>query len=95
MANTYNVGEKVKITGTFTHENDPADPAIIRVIYKNPDGVVTTITYPDERIVKVDVGIYFFELAINDPGFWFYRMDDGSENVAAENQFVVKVSNVI
>lgn len=94
MANTYDVGDRVKITGTFKQDDVVGDPAIIRFLYKDPSGTTVTRIYPD-GITREEEGIYSSEILCSASGFWHYRMDDGGNNVASENQFQVKVSNLI
>ena len=93
--NTYLVGEKIKITGTFKEEGDLGDPAVIRASYKNPLSVITTLIYgTDSALIKESTGVYSFEIILNHAGFWYYRMDDGGANVAAEDSFQVLLSKV-
>lgn len=96
MANTYDMGEKVKITGTFTLNGEPADPATVRIYYKDPSGTIVTKTYGvDPEIAKESSGVYSFSISLDEAGSWYYRMDDGGNNVAAEGQFQVRISNLI
>lgn len=95
MAEAYCVGDKIKITGTFTHDGIAGDPEVIRAIYKNPSDQITTIIYPDERITKEATGVYSFEILASVSGNWHYRVDDGLDNVAEEGQFQVRLSKLI
>ena len=95
MVNTYNVGEKVRIAASFKLNNEYGDPAVIRFMYKNPDDVVTTISYPDPRITKVSTGVYSLDLVLDSSGFWYYRVDDGGSNIAIENIIQVRYSNLV
>lgn len=95
MVNTYLVGQTIKITGTFKQNGVVGDPTVVRVIYKDPTGVSTTITFPNEKITKASTGVYSFEIPLILPGFWYYRMDDGGTNVASENCCQVTESNVL
>lgn len=95
MVNTYDIGERVKITATFKQNNENGDPAVVRFIYKNPDDVVTTVTYPDPKITKVSTGVYSLELELNASGFWYYRVDDGGTNIAVENFIQVRYSDLV
>lgn len=96
MYNTYDLGDKVQLRGTFTHEGEIADPITVRVLYKGPSGSVVTKTYPtDPEIIKESEGVYSIEILPGVPGIWHYRMDDGLDNVAEEGRFQVKVSNLL
>lgn len=95
MANTYDIGDKVKITGYFTTGGVASDPVTVRVIVKNPAGVSTTYTYPNAFITKEAVGRYSFQVLGNAAGNWYYRMDDGIANVATESFFRIRLSNTV
>lgn len=95
MINSYDIGEKLKIVGTFKHEGDLADPVEVRGLYKNPAGILITLRYSDGGIVKESQGVYSFEINMNLSGSWCYRMDDGGTNIAAEGHFRVKTSPIV
>lgn len=96
MTNTYDIGDRVKITGTFKENGELGDPAVIRGIYKNSSiGLITTLLYSESEIVRESPGVYSFEIEITSGGYWYYRMDDGGENVASEGKFLVRKSNLL
>lgn len=96
--NTYDIGDRVKITGTFTTGGVNADPATVRAHYKDPSGTVTTYTYPDDaELVREAEGVYSFHIPVVREGMHYYRMDDGETGgyVATEGRFDVRKSNVL
>lgn len=95
MANTYNIGETVKIVGTFKQNGVIGDPSVIRTFVKDPEGVITQKTFPDVSIVKESDGVYSFEISLSISGFWYYRMDDGGSKVGTEGYLVTRVSELI
>jgi len=90
---SYDVGDKVKITGSFTNNGAASDPAAVIAWYTSPGGTVTTLTYgTDAGLTKVSTGVYSFYMAFNRSGRWYYRMDDNDQNVAAEGFLDVNTS---
>lgn len=95
-ANTYDVGETVTITGTFTEAGELGDPSTVRFIYKNPANESTTLIYgTDTQITKVSKGVYSMDLHLDTPGFWHYRVDDGDSYIAIERKIQVKTSKLV
>lgn len=70
----YNVGDRVRCTGTIKDSNDTAiDPAVVKGWYRTPAEVVTTLTYgTDVALVKDSTGAYHFDLDVDVPGRYFY-----------------------
>lgn len=97
MANTYDKGDLVKVTGTFTDpdSNDALiDPTVVKVSVKEPDGTTTTYTYgTDAECVKVSTGLYKLEINCDAPGTWHYRWwSTGTGQAAEPDEFIVEPS---
>lgn len=94
MANTYDVGDKVRITGTFQLNGADSDPSVVHAHYKDPSGSQTDIVYlTDAQPVKSATGVYYFDISVDEAGTWWYRMDDNDTNVATEGYFHVRATN--
>lgn len=97
MPNLYDVGDNPKITGAFTDiSGSPVDPTTVTAIWKDPAGVETTLVYGvGNTIVKDSIGVYHFYILINQTGTYFYRwVGTGTNQVAEENHFTVRTSNL-
>ena len=93
MASVYDIGDKPKITGTFTNAGSAADPAVVVAKYQDPAGTTTTLTYgTDAGLTKTSTGVYAFYISLNRSGRWYYRMTDNGVNVATEGYLVVRNS---
>lgn len=99
---TYDIGDRVTITGTFTQSGAAVDPVNVRAKYcltvGETKGTTTTLVYP-VGISKLDVGIYSFQIPVTAAGRYSYRMDDAASdavigNVATEGWFDVEASAV-
>ena len=76
MANTYDVGDVVRCTGTFTDSDGNAqDPTAVLFAFTTPAGVLTTYTYGvDAELIKSATGVYYADLAITESRTWRYRL---------------------
>ncbi len=95
MANTYDKGDKIRISATFQDANGTdMDPTTITVKHKKPDGTVITWVYgTDTEVVKDAVGKYHADITLDQSGTWLYRFEGtGSVVAAGEEVFHVRKS---
>lgn len=95
MVNAYDVGDLVRVQGSFTNAAGAAvDPSVVTTKVKTPAGVVTTYTYGvDAQLVKLATGIYYVDVSATTSGDWHYRFSStGDGQAAGENKFYVKES---
>lgn len=72
MANEYDIGDLVRIQGTFTDVNDAAfDPDVVTVKYKDPSGNITTNTSASNP----STGVYTVDVTVDESGVWYYRFE--------------------
>lgn len=93
--NTYDLGDKVRISGQFTDADGTAfDPAAVFVKVKDPSGNVGTYTYgEDEELIKDAAGSYHLDVDADEAGTWHWQMTaTGTGQAAAEDAFYVKAS---
>jgi hypothetical protein len=96
MANLFEKGDLVRVTGTFTTPAGVAtDPTAVLFSYQNPAGTTTTLTYGvDAALVKSSTGVYYVDVNASTEGVWYYRFySTGTGQTADEGTFTVKVSN--
>ena len=75
MANTYNEGQRIKITVQFTDADTggAVDPTIVRFCTRDPENVSTCWRYlVDPEITRTAVGAYRFDLLLSKHGTWTY-----------------------
>ncbi len=93
MANIYDVGDKIRISCTFTSGGTPTDPTTVTVKVKEPGGTVTTGTLALGQVVKDDIGDYHYDFTIDEAGRHWYRFEGAGALVAsAETDFMVRAS---
>lgn len=94
MANTYDVGDKVRTQVSFTDDGVVTDPSAITYKFKTPAGVTTTYVYgTDVQLVKLSTGIYYVDLTIALEGRYDWRFEGTGALVAAyEGSFWVRLS---
>jgi hypothetical protein len=93
---TYDEGDLVRVTGTFTNAAGTAvDPAAVTAYCRNPSRVVTTFVYgTDVEVVRSATGVYYMDINANEPGLWRYGFrSTGSGQGADEHRFYVEGSS--
>ena len=97
MPNKYDVGDLVRVTGTWTDSDGAAtDPTAVKLYYKDPSGNITESTYlTDTDITQDTTGVYYADIDIDESGKWFYRwVGTGSAQAADEYWFTVDRLNI-
>jgi len=98
MANSYDIGDLVRCTATFTDSaGDAIDPTAIVFRIKLPDDTTTVYTYgTDAELVKSATGVYYVDYTTVAAGTLDYRFEGtGAAVAAAESLFGVKTSTVL
>jgi hypothetical protein len=73
MANEYQVGDLVRITGTWTDAGDVAtDPTTVLAKHTDPLGATTALTV-GTGITKDSTGVYYYDIDVDEAGTWLYR----------------------
>jgi hypothetical protein len=90
MANEYDIGDLVRIQGTFTDAADVAvDPDVVTAKYKDPSGTIITDASPTNSAT----GVHYIDVPIDEAGTWYYRFagttSGGALQGAEETFFVV------
>lgn len=91
----YDVGDLVRVTGTFTDSAGTAtDPTVVGFKYNDPAGTTTTYIYgTDAEVVKDSTGVYHVDISATTKGVWEYRWyATGVGQSAGEGHFTVRVS---
>lgn len=84
--NTYDVGDVVRVTATFTANT----PAAVTVKVLKPDGATST-----PSVVNDGGGVYHADVTADQAGRWLYRVSGTSPGAAAEEgSFAVRVQQV-
>lgn len=97
MSNTYDVGDEVRCTGTWTNAAGVAvDPTTVTFIYEDPSGNTTTLIYSaGPEVVKSSVGVYYVDVDADESGRWQTRWQStGTGKAAGEDEFSVRRRNV-
>lgn len=90
MANEYDIGDLVRIQGTFTDADSVAfDPDVVTVKHKDPSGNTATST----SATNPSVGVYTVDVTVDESGIWYYRFEGttsgGAYQGGEESYFVV------
>jgi hypothetical protein len=93
MANIYDAGDDVRVSGAFANAAGTAiDPDAVFAQYKDPSGNVTSLEYgEDAELVRDATGSYHVDIDADEAGQWFYRFySTGSGKAAAWKWFHVR-----
>lgn len=85
---TYDYGDIVRLTGTFTDEDgNAANPAEVHVWVKAPSSTVAVSTAPNNPAV----GTFYIDYEVTSTGQHYYRIfSDGSLQASEEGMFRVR-----
>ena len=93
MANHYEIGNLIRVTGTFTDSDGNAhDPTSVFCSVLEPDGTQTDYEHGvDPEITNSATGVYYLDQAVDQEGFWYYRWyATGTGEAADESYFRVR-----
>lgn len=95
MANVYDKGDQVRLTGTFTVGGTATDPTTVTLKVKDPSGNVDTYTYALSQIAKSSTGVYYKDLSLDEAGYWYYQWaGTGAVESVDEDYLVVRARMV-
>lgn len=94
MANTYDVGDLIRVSAAFTSSGAALDPTALTARYKTPSGATTTLVYgTDAGLVKDSTGNYHVDVSATEAGVWYYRFaSTGTGQAASESAFRVRAT---
>lgn len=97
MANTYDVGDLIRLTATFTDANgDAVDPTTVSFSIRDPSGNLATVTYAAADITKSGTGVYFYDLSIDEVGYWVWRaVGTGAGEAAGEDTIEIRPQEAV
>jgi len=89
---SYDRGDLVRITATFTVNDVVTDPASVYLYLRAPDGTLTTLQYGvDGSVVKVSTGVYRYDYSATTRGDVYYRWSGtGAAQAAEQGAFYVQ-----
>lgn len=73
MADTIYPGQRVVVEIHVRLAGVPTDPLVLRCLVRDPDGSMSTLTYPDEHLTKRDTGFFEANVLMDKPGAWSFR----------------------
>jgi len=89
---SYDRGDLVRITATFTVGGVATDPAAVYLYLRAPDGTLTTLQYGvDGSVVKTSTGVYRYDYSATTRGDVYYRWSGtGAAQAAEQGTFFVQ-----
>lgn len=91
----FDLGDLMRVTATFTDENDAAvDPDTVTFSVLHDDDEAAVYVYDtDPEVVKESVGVYYVDVSLNASGYWRARVASTGDGQAAEELAVTVYSS--
>jgi hypothetical protein len=92
---TYQKGDAIRITGTFTNASGGAiDPTAVLFWKRTPTAAASTYTYGvGADVSKTGTGVYTYDIDADTVGTWYYGFySTGTGQAAYEGKFIVAPS---
>lgn len=91
MARTIYVGQRVPVEGEFRLRGVPTDPVVVRCLVRPPAGGLIQLVYPDESLVRTDIGRYEAAVEVDAAGTWTVRWE-GAGIIDAVDEIAIPVA---
>ncbi len=89
MANTYDIGDRARLTATVTTSGGvAADPTEVTFKVQDPSGNETTYLYSNGAVTRTSAGVYYVEVTLDEAGTWYYRANGTGAVIAADEEFL-------
>ena len=86
MSNVYDIGDGIRLTGSFSVDDTPTNPTTIVVTLTDPSGNSGTSAPSNSG-----TGEYYEDIVVDEPGSWHYRyVGTGAVVAASEGHFSVR-----
>jgi hypothetical protein len=92
LISSYDVDDRVRLGNHSSNPNTapfttvagvPTDPTTVTLVVKEPDGTLTTYTYP-ATLSKESTGRFYTDITLDAAGLWSYRLTGTGAVVAVE-----------
>ncbi len=84
MASTYDIGDYVRISSTFTQGGTVLDPTTVTLVLRAPDATSTTYTYAGATIIRESQGVYHVDVSVTAAGTYRYRWTTTGTGASSE-----------
>jgi hypothetical protein len=89
MANTYDVGDGIRLKAQFKVTGSFVDPTIIDLEVRDPLGSIDYYYYASGTIFQEAVGKYFRDIFVNRSGQWWYRWASTGTVLASDEAYLI------
>jgi hypothetical protein len=87
--NVYDVGDRVRLFGSFTVSGVKTNPTLAQCRVLKPDG--TSTTYNPPAVVNDNTGDFHVDISVDQGGRWYYKwIGTGAVESVAEKYFQVR-----
>ena len=95
-ANSYDIGDVVRLTATFTDTGGSyADPTLVTFSVVDPSGNGSTDTSTGAVVAHPSTGVYTIDVSVDEAGVWQYKVNStGVVTSAGDSYFRARHSRV-
>ena len=91
--NVYDIGDRIRISVTFTVDGVASDPSEVTLKVQDPSGNEAEYVYSEGDLTRDDTGVYYYDVTVDESGYWYYRMEATGDVVASgESHLAVRKS---
>jgi hypothetical protein len=91
MSGTYDVGEAVRLSATFSRDGSPIDPTTLTLSIKRPDRTIVTYTTASPEMIHSATGSYHVDYIPTLAGrYLYYFMGTGAAQSTRQGWFMVR-----
>ena len=95
MANSYDVGDGIRLKAWFTVTGILTDPTIVSLDVREPNGTITNYQYTSGTVSKEANGKFFHDIFVDAPGQWWYEFYGSGTVIAADEAYLLVDRSVI
>lgn len=91
----FDVGDRIKITATFSLDLIPTDATLFTITIQDPEGIETVVDQTYSGLIHTASGVYMIRTILDKQGFWSV-MWKGTGNIitAGEDSLRVRYSTI-
>lgn len=94
MADTFDIGNVVRLTVTFTDTaGELIDPSAVQLNIRPYGGDISTYTWLGGDIIRASLGVFYYDYTPSQPGLYYYRfIGTGALVAAGDSSFSITSS---
>ncbi|MCK4814626.1 hypothetical protein KA005_02555 [bacterium] len=89
MANTYDLGDSIRLEAMFRVTGSLVDPVIVELEVRDPSGNIDSFTLAGAGVTRRMLGTFYRDVFLNESGQWWYRYFGSGTVLAADEKYLI------